>query len=121
MDTVFVKDLKLSATIGCLPWERKIKQGLLLSFELQTDAHTISATDTIAQGHDYAQICARITDFVSQSQYELIETLAEHLAQLLQNEFSVTGLRLTLEKPGALANAATVGVTLVRGNFHGRD
>jgi len=115
MDTVFVKSLRLSATIGCLAWERKIKQALLLSIELKTDHHQISKTDHIADAFDYALICERITAFVEKSECKLIETLAEQIAQLLQDEFAVSSLRLTLEKPGALAQAATVGVTLERG------
>jgi 7,8-dihydroneopterin aldolase/epimerase/oxygenase len=114
MDTVFVKGLKLSATIGCLAWERQIKQALLLSFELQSDHHHTNKTDQIADALDYALICERITAFVEKSECRLIETLAEQIAQLLQDEFAVSHLSLTLEKPGALAQAATVGVTLQR-------
>jgi dihydroneopterin aldolase len=88
---------------------------LLLSFELKIDTQTISQTDDIHHALDYAQICQRITAFVEQSEYQLIETLAEHIAQLLQTEFSITALCLTLEKPGALPDAQTVGVTLKRG------
>lgn len=115
MDTVFVKNLKLNAVIGCLDWERQIKQALLLSFELKTCHQKISQRDDIVDAYDYAHICERITAFVSDSQCKLIETLAEQIAQLLMQEFSVQALRLTLEKPGALPNASTVGVTLERG------
>ena len=115
MDTVFVKNLKLSAVIGCLPWERKIKQALLLSFELKTDHQLISTHDDIVDALDYAKICESVTDFVSKTEYKLIETLAEKIAQFLQTEFSVSALRLTLEKPGALPQAETVGVRLERG------
>jgi dihydroneopterin aldolase len=114
MDTLFVKELKLSAIIGCLPWERKVKQNLLLSLELRTDAKTISLSDDLAQAFDYAKITERIQAFVAQSACQLIETLAEEIAQLLHTEFSVRGLRLTLEKPGALPGARTVGILLER-------
>jgi len=115
MDTVFVKHLKLSAIIGCLPWERKIKQALLLSFELKTDHQKISQTDSIVEAFDYEAISNRITAFVEESECKLIETLIQQIAQLLQDEFSVSAFQLTLEKPGALAHAQTVGVTLKRG------
>lgn len=115
MDTLFVKDLQLKAIIGCLPWERKIKQNLRLSFELATEVRLISATDELKEGFDYAQISARIIEFVENSECKLIETLAQQLADLLQTEFSVKDLRLTLEKPGALPQASSVGVTIKRG------
>lgn len=115
MDTIFVKDLQLKAVIGCLPWERKIKQNLRLSFELRTDARLIATTDELSQGFDYAKISQRLIEFVEASEYKLIETLAEKIADLLLNEFSVKACRLTLEKPGALPQAATVGVTIERG------
>lgn len=115
MDTVFVKNLRLSAIIGCLPWERKIKQTLLLSFELKASHEYTAQTDSIDRALDYAKISQRLTQFVEDSECQLIETLAEQIAQLLQQEFAVTALRLTLEKPGALAQAETVGVRLERG------
>ncbi len=50
------------------------------------------------------------------SEFQLVETLAEQCAALLMQEFGVTWLRLTLHKPDAIENAASVGVIIERGS-----
>ncbi len=114
MDNVFIKELQLSAIIGCLNWERKIKQTLLLDLELAVDCKAISLTDDLKDAIDYAALSHRVQDYVSSTSFKLIETLAQHIADLIQKEFSVTQLKLTLYKPGALPSAHRVGITIER-------
>jgi dihydroneopterin aldolase len=48
------------------------------------------------------------------SRFQLLEALAEHLASLLLAEFSIERLRMTITKPGAVAEAEGVGVVIDR-------
>ena len=50
----------------------------------------------------------------AESRFQLLEALAEHLASLLLAEFAITGLRMTVTKPGAVAEADGVGVVIQR-------
>jgi dihydroneopterin aldolase len=43
-----------------------------------------------------------------------VETLAEHIAQLLLHEFPIQRVRVEVEKPAAIAEADSVGVTIER-------
>ena len=52
--------------------------------------------------------------FIGDSEFELIETLAERLAALILAEFPVARVRLQLAKPRALRGAASVAVRIVR-------
>ena len=52
--------------------------------------------------------------FVAESQFQLVETLAERTAALLLAEFGLSWVRLTVRKPGALAGKTAVGVTIER-------
>jgi dihydroneopterin aldolase len=115
MDIVFIKELQLEAVIGCLDWEREVTQQLLLDLELETDCKKISATDDINMAINYAELSERVQAYVAGTSFQLIETLAQNIAELIQNEFGVQKLTLTLYKPGAVPTAKTVGVRLKLG------
>ncbi len=112
MDIVFIKELQLECVIGCLDWEREITQKLLLDVELGTDCKKISASDDIEQAINYAALSERVQAYVAGTSFKLIETLAQHIADLICDEFGASKLKLTLYKPGALPTANTVGVML---------
>jgi len=115
MDIVFIKQLKVETTIGAYEWEKTIKQTLLLDLEMAWDNRAPAAQDDLTKALDYASVSQRITSWLELQQIELIETVAEQIAQLLLNEFSINWLRLTVHKPDAVSNAAGVGVTIERG------
>lgn len=115
MDIVFIRDLRVTTTVGVHAWERCIRQTLSFDLELGTDIRLAADTDCLSHTLDYQAIANRITGFVEASRYHLIEPLAEGVARLLQDEFGVSWLRLTLGKPGAVASAASVGLMIERG------
>jgi|SRR5690606_7357440 len=115
MDIVYIQGLQVRTVIGVYDWEREIEQTLSFDLELATDVRAAAATDAIEQALDYAAISARISTYVQASRYQLIETLAERVAELLRTEFGVRWLRLRLSKPGAVPAARDVGVQIERG------
>ena len=114
MDKVFLRQLQLEAVIGVYDWEREIRQPLIMDLEIATDAGRAAASDRIQDALDYHAVAKRITEFVGQSDFQLVETLAERCAELLIREFAVTWLRMTVHKPDAVENAASVGVVIER-------
>ena len=115
MDIVYVVKLQTDAVIGVYDWERGIRQTVVLDLELASDNRRAAATDGIAEAVDYDAISRRILDYVQASEFQLIETLAERVAELVLTEFSIPWLRLRLGKPGAVAEAGDVGVIIERG------
>ena len=115
MDTVHVRGLRTEAVIGVYDWERDIRQVLVVDLELASDNRAAAATDAIEDAVDYAAISSRVLAFIEDSKCQLIETLAEQLAALVMSEFGVPWLRLRLDKPGAVAEAESVGVEIERG------
>ena len=113
-DTVFIRGLHVDAIIGIYDWERTTRQKLLLDLEMATDVSRAASTEDITDAVDYEKISNRILAFVSDSEFQLIETLAERVAALVLQEFGVTWLRLTVHKPGAIEFADDVGVTISR-------
>ena len=114
VDTVFIKGLKAASVIGCYDWERDIRQTLVIDLELKADFSRAANTDALEDALDYAAISQRIISVCESSRFQLLEALSEHLARLLLAEFAITGLRLTINKPGAVSEAETVGVVIER-------
>ena len=115
MDIVFIKKLEVRTVIGVFDWEREIKQKLVLDLELGTDIKKAAETDDLTNTLDYKAISHAVFDFVEQSEYQLVETVAEKVAELILRDFSVQWLSITLNKPGAVSIAESVGVKIERG------
>lgn len=115
MDTIFINDLRADAIIGIYEHERSIKQTISVDLEISADIGKAAATDNIEQATNYKAISKRIEAFIIQSEYHLIETLAENIANILLTEFGITWLQLTLHKVDALSNSGDVGLRITRG------
>ena len=89
MNTVYIRGLRTEAVIGIHPWEREIRQALVLDLDMASDTPRAAATDRIADALDYAAIADRVTALVEASEYQLIETLAEAVARAVCDEFGV--------------------------------
>ena len=114
MDIVYLRDLKIETVIGIFDWERQIRQTVVLDIDMATDVAAAAATDNIEDAVDYKAVTKRIIQFVESSDFQLVETLAESIADLLRNEFEIPWLRLTVNKKGALRGARDVGVIIER-------
>ncbi len=115
MDIVFLRQLEVDTVIGIHDWERKIRQTLLLDLEMAADTRLAAQTDSISDALDYQAVAERLGEFIRGSNFQLVETLAESCAGIIMQEFAVPWLRLTVSKPTALAQAASVGVIIERG------
>ncbi|GAA6153826.1 dihydroneopterin aldolase [Pseudoteredinibacter isoporae] len=115
MDIVFIEGLCVDATIGVFDWERKIKQRLRIDLEMAWDIRQAASTDDLQYALDYKAVSDRISEHVAGTEYELLESLAEELSELLLNDFSISWLRMKLSKPGAVPTASNVGLLIERG------
>lgn len=113
-DVVYLKDLRIETVIGIYDWERQIKQTVVLDIEMASDIAAAAATDSIEDALNYKSIAKRLIDFVGNSEFQLVETLAERIAQIIITEFHVPWLRLQVNKQGALRGARDVGVIIER-------
>lgn len=117
MDIVFLRQLEVDTVIGIHDWERKIRQTLVLDLEMAVDIRLAAQTDSISDALDYQAVAERLGEFIRGSSFQLVETLAESCAGIIMQEFAVPWLRLTVSKPTALAQAASVGVVIERGEI----
>ena len=115
MDTVFISDLRIETLIGIYGWERKVRQTISLDLEMGADIRAAAATDAIEDTLNYKAVAKRLIAFVGASEFQLVETLAEKIAEIVLNEFNVPWVRLTVHKPGAVRGSRDVGVIIERG------
>jgi dihydroneopterin aldolase len=115
MDIVYIRALRIDTVIGIYEWERRTRQTLVFDLEMSADIARAAASDDIADTLNYKAVAKRLIQFVGESSFQLVETLAERCAQIVREEFGVPWVRLTINKAGAVRGADAVGVVIERG------
>ena len=115
MDIIFLQDLRIDTIIGIYDWERSTRQTVSFDLEMAADIRKAAASDHIDDTLNYKAVAKRIIAFVGESEFQLVETLAEKVAEIVLNEFDVPWVRLTLNKGGAVRGAKGVGIVIERG------
>lgn len=115
MDKVFIEGLEVDAVIGVYDWERSIRQCLRFDLAMDFDCRKAGASDALADALDYHAIAKDMTAWVEASHFELLEALVEQMAARILADGRVSRVRICVRKPGAVENAAAVGVIIERG------
>ena len=114
MDRVFIENLTVETVIGIFDWEREVRQAVSLDLEMEFDIRKAATSDAIADTLDYKAVSKRLIHFIEQSEFQLVEALAEKCAAIVLDEFPVNRLKLKLSKPGAVRGSSAVGVIIER-------
>jgi len=112
-DVVKIRGLEIPTFIGVPDDERREKQVLKVNLDMVPKLSFHSLDDEIEGGVDYYQVSLRLKEVALERPRKLIETLAEDLANLVLEEFSVISVRVEIEK-FILPDADHVGVEVVR-------
>ena len=115
MDIVYIRDLRIETIIGIYDWEREVKQTVSLDLDMAHDIRKAGETDDIEYALNYKSIAKRLIALIEGSEFLLVERMAEEVAAIVLNEFSVPWLRLRVSKPGALRGSSDVGILIQRG------
>jgi dihydroneopterin aldolase len=115
MDIIYLHDLKVDCVIGIWDWERRIRQTVTIDLDMAADIRRAAASERIEDTLDYKAVAKRVIAFVRESDFQLVETLAERVAGILQDEFQVPWCRVRINKRGAIRGAGDVGVEIERG------
>jgi dihydroneopterin aldolase len=115
MDIIFLREIRLDARIGIYKREKAITQTVELDLELALPDDRVFKSGKVADTIDYAVVVGRIRAVLVEQHYGLVENLAEHLAQIILEEFHAPWVRVSIAKIGALPNARRVGVVIERG------
>ena len=113
-DQIHIRELRFRCLIGTLPEERLEKQDVVVNVTLWADLRAACRTDRIEDTVDYKAVKKEILAVGEQSQFHLIEALAQRIADLCLQDERIRQVRVCVEKPAALRFAKTVAVDIVR-------
>ncbi len=113
-DIIFLRGLEVECLIGFIDWERRIRQKVVIDFEMPVDCRRAAASDAVEDTLDYKRVAKRIIAFVGASEFQLVETLAHRTALLILEEFAIEWIRISINKPGAIRGSRDVGVSIER-------
>ena len=114
-DRIYIRDLALRCIIGIYPEERVNLQDVLINVVMEVESHAAAAaSDDIADAVDYKTITKKIIKLVENSDYNLIETMAERVSEICLAPKRVKQATVTIDKPGALRFARSVAVEVTR-------
>ena len=113
-DTIFLRDLRVETIVGIWDWERKIRQTVSIDLEMGADIRKGAATDSIEDTLNYKEVAKRVKQFVGDAEFQLVETMAEKIAETILAEFDVPWIDVRVNKPGAIRGARDVGVKIRR-------
>lgn len=114
MDKIFLTGLKAECVVGVWAWERQVTQTVVLDIEMAVDIRKAAASDRLEDTLDYKTVSKRLLGFVGESQFQLVETLTERVAEIIVKEFKVSWVKVRLNKQGALRGSRDVGIIIER-------
>lgn len=114
LDQIHIRDLLLRCIVGVFPEERRAKQDVMINITLYADLSAACRSDQLGDTVDYKTIKQAVIAEVESSECQLVEHLAERIANICLKDRRVQRVRVRLEKPGALRFARSVGVEIVR-------
>jgi D-erythro-7,8-dihydroneopterin triphosphate epimerase len=114
MDKLFIRDLALRCIIGVYEEERHEKQDVLINLVMSCDLRAAGRSDDLNDTVDYKAIKKCILELVEKSHFQLIESMAEHIADIALADEKVFEVVVTIDKPGALRFAKSSAVEITR-------
>ena len=113
-DKIYIRDLAIRCIIGVNQDERTEKQDVVINVILFTDTRKAGQTDVLEDSVDYKMVKKAILSLVENSEFLLIEKLAEEIAKVCLDDFKVQKVNVTVDKPGVLRYTRSVAVEIVR-------
>ena len=114
MDITYIHGLKINTIIGIFDWERQQPQELIIDIDMGTDFSDAIKTDHINSCVDYTLISKAIIDLAHEHSYQLIESFAEKISQIILKQFKVHWVKIKINKPMAIKEAQSIGVLIER-------
>ncbi len=114
MDIIFIRELRAAAWIGIYEWEKLKPQTLDFELEIGLDTHKAGASDNIGHTIHYGQVVERIQADLKDQHFKLLEALAEHIANVVLNDFKAQWVKVSVAKIAHMRGVKLVGVTITR-------
>lgn len=113
-DRLLIRDLVLPANIGVHPHEHRSEQRVRINVELEVETEPQATRDDIANVVSYEHVVARIKALIGSGHINLVETLAERIADICLADSRARRVRVRVEKLDVEPDAAAVGIEIER-------
>lgn len=113
-DSVIITGLQCETVVGVYEFERIAPRPLRVDLEMGWDNRPAGQQDDLTRALNYDAVSQRVRATISSLQPELIETLAEAVAEDLLRTFAMPWLTLTLHKPDAVRGTDSLAVRIHR-------
>ena len=110
---IFIRDLQLPCRIGVTKSERRNRQRLAINLDLEIEPRRVRK-DRISEVVDYTDIIAEVRSIALESEFRLLESLAEQLAQACFFHPRIVSVRVRVAKLDLVSEAAGVGIEIDR-------
>lgn len=114
MDTIYIHGLQLETIIGIYEWERAAKQPIILDIDIGTSFAQAIDSDDIQDCINYAEVAEQLAQIAANHQFQLVESFAEHMVAFIFEHYPADWVKLKLNKPQAIPNAASIGIIIER-------
>jgi len=115
LDRILIKDLSVSGILGINPDERVNEQEILINATLWADTRPAAVSDEIAAAVNYRTVAKALIAHIERGKPMLVERLVQELVDIcFDMEPRIMQVEMTVEKPGALRHARSVGITIRR-------
>ena len=115
MDKVLIDGLRVNAIIGVFDWERQVEQPILIDVAMWVDTRAAVLSDDLHDAVNYALVAEQITHLTQALKPQLLETLANQLAELILTQHpAVQRVQICTKKPLAVKSAQAVGIEITR-------
>jgi len=115
MDIIFLRELKVTTLIGIYEREKRVPQTLQIDLDIALPDTRACQSGDINDALDYAKVVQHIQAMLSERHFTLLETLAEHIAQIILKDFKAPWVRVSAAKLQAIRDCKMVGVSIERG------
>jgi len=115
MDIIFLRELKIDTLIGVYEWEKRVPQTLQFDLEIALPNSDACLSDDIADALNYADVVQHMQTLLSARHFNLLEALAEYIAQMLLKDFNAPWVKVSVAKLNAIRGSRMVGISIERG------
>jgi dihydroneopterin aldolase len=115
MDIIFLRELKVTTLIGIYEREKVMPQTLQIDLDIALPNSRACVSDDISDALNYADVAQHIQAVLSDGHFSLLETLAEHIAQIILKDFNAPWVKVSVAKLQAIRNCRMVGICIERG------
>jgi dihydroneopterin aldolase len=115
MDIIVINDFRVEAQVGVYAWEQLKAQTIQIDLQIGLPAAAARPDPQLQHTIDYGAVVERIRESLAGRRFELLEALAQHVAEIVLGAFGAPWTRVAVSKLALIRGVRSVGVVIERG------